>query len=150
MHPTYQQQGIGSKRLAWAEEEALSMSASAPAGIKTVLQSKLYTGEHDAIQLFRKRGYAKVREWMHLAIELEEAPLVPSLPDGLQMREMDVEWDWPLVFLAMAEAYADHWGTVPELELEAVVDEADESTTGPASFVVIDPDGNQILIDQHR
>lgn len=27
--------------------------------------------------------------------------------------------------------------------------EADESTTGPASFVVIDPDGNPILIDQH-
>jgi catechol 2,3-dioxygenase-like lactoylglutathione lyase family enzyme len=26
---------------------------------------------------------------------------------------------------------------------------ADESTTGPASLVLIDPDGNQILIDQH-
>ncbi|MCK6623718.1 MAG: VOC family protein [Anaerolineae bacterium] len=27
--------------------------------------------------------------------------------------------------------------------------EADESTTGPASFIIIDPDGNPILIDQH-
>ncbi len=27
--------------------------------------------------------------------------------------------------------------------------EADESTTGPAHFVVVDPDGNPILIDQH-
>ena len=27
--------------------------------------------------------------------------------------------------------------------------EADESTTGPASFIVLDPDGNPILIDQH-
>lgn len=27
--------------------------------------------------------------------------------------------------------------------------EADENTTGPASFVVIDPDGNPILLDQH-
>ncbi|MDK9700290.1 MAG: VOC family protein [bacterium] len=27
--------------------------------------------------------------------------------------------------------------------------EADESTTGPASFVVNDPDGNPILFDQH-
>ena len=27
--------------------------------------------------------------------------------------------------------------------------EADETTTGPASFVVMDPDGNAILIDQH-
>ena len=27
--------------------------------------------------------------------------------------------------------------------------EADESTSGPASFVISDPDGNTILIDQH-
>lgn len=28
--------------------------------------------------------------------------------------------------------------------------EADENTSGPASFVVTDPDGNIILVDQHR
>lgn len=27
--------------------------------------------------------------------------------------------------------------------------EADEDTSGPASFMVEDPDGNQILVDQH-
>jgi catechol 2,3-dioxygenase-like lactoylglutathione lyase family enzyme len=27
--------------------------------------------------------------------------------------------------------------------------EADESPTGPASFVAVDPDGNPILVDQH-
>jgi catechol 2,3-dioxygenase-like lactoylglutathione lyase family enzyme len=27
--------------------------------------------------------------------------------------------------------------------------EADETTTGPASFVTTDPDGNPILVDQH-
>ena len=28
--------------------------------------------------------------------------------------------------------------------------EADESTSGPASLMLSDPDGNQILVDQHR
>ena len=32
----------------------------------------------------------------------------------------------------------------------AFVSEADETTSGPASFVVMDPDGNPILVDQHR
>lgn len=27
--------------------------------------------------------------------------------------------------------------------------EADENTSGPANFIVLDPDGNPILIDQH-
>ncbi len=31
----------------------------------------------------------------------------------------------------------------------AFATEADESTVGPANFVVVDPDGNPILIDQH-
>jgi len=29
-------------------------------------------------------------------------------------------------------------------------EEADETTTGPAHFVCLDPDGNPILVDQHR
>ena len=28
--------------------------------------------------------------------------------------------------------------------------DADETTTGPASFIAVDPDGNQVLVDQHR
>ena len=30
-----------------------------------------------------------------------------------------------------------------------LVQEADERTTGPASFIAVDPDGNPILVDQH-
>lgn len=30
------------------------------------------------------------------------------------------------------------------------VSEADENSQGPASFVIEDPDGNPILVDQHR
>lgn len=30
-----------------------------------------------------------------------------------------------------------------------LISEADESSTGPASFMVVDPDGNTILVDQH-
>jgi catechol 2,3-dioxygenase-like lactoylglutathione lyase family enzyme len=31
----------------------------------------------------------------------------------------------------------------------AFLSEADQATTGPASFMVTDPDGNTILVDQH-
>ena len=30
-----------------------------------------------------------------------------------------------------------------------IISEADESSTGPASFMIVDPDGNTILVDQH-
>ncbi len=31
----------------------------------------------------------------------------------------------------------------------ALMTEADETTTGPASFIAVDPDGNPVLVDQH-
>lgn len=39
--------------------------------------------------------------------------------------------------------------TCPPYGLCQLMTEADESTTGPASFIAIDPDGNPILVDQH-
>jgi len=32
----------------------------------------------------------------------------------------------------------------------ALTSEADESSTGPAGITLVDPDGNPVLIDQHR
>jgi lactoylglutathione lyase len=32
----------------------------------------------------------------------------------------------------------------------AMITETDETTSGPASFMIADPDGNTILVDQHR
>ncbi|MCB0718012.1 MAG: VOC family protein [Bacteroidetes bacterium] len=49
----------------------------------------------------------------------------------------------------------DHFTDVRDLQRRlkqgdvTIVTEADESTTGPASFVIVDPDGNTILFDQH-
>lgn len=31
----------------------------------------------------------------------------------------------------------------------SMISEADEDSTGPASFMIVDPDGNTILVDQH-
>ena len=49
----------------------------------------------------------------------------------------------------------DSFTDVRELQRELkargvrLVSEADEHSTGPASFVALDPDGNPILVDQH-
>jgi len=52
---------------------------------------------------------------------------------------------------AKLDAFTDVRDLQRQLKAEGVqlVSEADETTTGPASFVVVDPDGNPILVDQH-
>jgi len=52
---------------------------------------------------------------------------------------------------AQVESYTDVRDLQRQLKAQGVelMSEADEATTGPASFVAIDPDGNSILVDQH-
>lgn len=49
-------------------------------------------------------------------------------------------------------AFTDVRALQRELKVQGVplTTEADEATTGPASFTLTDPDGNVILVDQHR
>ena len=49
-------------------------------------------------------------------------------------------------------AYADVRAIQEELKKSGLTlaSEADATTRGPASLIVIDPDGNPVLIDQHR
>ena len=50
------------------------------------------------------------------------------------------------------DSFTDVRDIQKELKAQGIAfeSEADENTTGPASFVIVDPDGNPILIDQHR
>ena len=49
----------------------------------------------------------------------------------------------------------NHYTDVRELQRRLkeqgveLISEADEGSTGPASFIAVDPDGNPILVDQH-
>jgi catechol 2,3-dioxygenase-like lactoylglutathione lyase family enzyme len=49
------------------------------------------------------------------------------------------------------ETFTDVRELQRQLKIQGVqlISEADESTTGPASFIAVDPDGNPILFDQH-
>ena len=52
-----------------------------------------------------------------------------------------------------AETVGSFTGARIQRELKAqgteFMSEADETSTGPGSFIVVDPDGNPVLVDQH-
>jgi catechol 2,3-dioxygenase-like lactoylglutathione lyase family enzyme len=52
---------------------------------------------------------------------------------------------------AQVETFTDIRDLQRQLKAQGVelLTEADETSTGPASFIAVDPDGNPILVDQH-
>lgn len=103
-------------------------------------------------QFYEKLGFTNfggdpARHW----IILKNGDLVIGLFEGMFQRNamtFNPGWDGNAQTL---EEYTDVREIQRQLRMRGVkfVKEADESTTGPASFLIVDPDGNPILFDQH-
>lgn len=123
VHPDHWDQGIGQLLLAWAGERAKALSDNAPEGVRSVLQTNLFEIETQAIKLFTDFGYIKMREWVHMALELSVIPIIPPLPENMTLREMDLDNDWDIVEPAMDDAFADHWGSISPSSIEGTTEE---------------------------
>ncbi len=123
VHPENWGRGVGTMLLNWAEQRAQALTDRAPPGVRTVLQANVYEAQHETIRLLTQAGFAKVREWAHLVVDMVEPPPVPTVPDNMVIRAMDLDEDWDIVGPAMDEAYTDHWGAI---SLPFVVTSSDE------------------------
>ena len=96
---------------------------------------------------FRTMGGDQAQNWLILQNDTATIGLFQGMFDK-NMLTFNPGWD------RSAGTLAD-FDDVREIQRElkkrglALATEADESTTGPASLVVVDPDGNPILLDQH-
>ncbi|MEY4093717.1 MAG: hypothetical protein RLZZ53_916 [Acidobacteriota bacterium] len=97
---------------------------------------------------FTAFGGAIERKW----VILKNGPHIIGLFEGMFPKNMltfNPGWNQDAKNL---DSFTDVRELQKSLKAQGVtfVSEADESTTGPASFVLTDPDGNPILVDQHR
>ena len=107
---------------------------------------------HASQAFYEKLGFTKVmgdvtRNWLIL----KNGPHVIGLFQGMFPRNtmtFNPGWDGNAQKL---ESFTDVRELQKQLKAKGIVPvvAADESTTGPASFMVTDPDGNPILFDQH-
>ena len=70
-----------------------------------------FTGNEPAARLFASLGYAYVRTFWMMRVELEGTPPAPRVPDGIVIRTFERGRDEARVHAALAEAFADHWGS---------------------------------------
>lgn len=96
---------------------------------------------------FEKFGGDATRNWLIL----KNGDTVIGLFQGMFEKNIltfNPGWDGNA---AKLDSFTDVRDLQRQLKADGVqlMNEADESTTGPASFIAIDPDGNPILVDQH-
>ena len=106
IHPDALGRGIGTLIATWLED------AAARGGARRV-QNAVLEADSAARSLLESLGYAAVRVFRELRIELEAPPPEPEWPDGLRVVRFDPERDAREFHTAHQEAFADHWDYTP-------------------------------------
>jgi mycothiol synthase len=103
--------GLSAWLLRVGEERARARAVLEPAAGPVPLRVACFTGNEAARRLFTALGYVYVRTFWMRRIELERPPPAPRVSDGITIRTLERGRDEVRVHAALAEAFADHWGS---------------------------------------
>jgi len=96
---------------------------------------------------FRKSGGDEAKNWLILQNETATIGLFQGMFDKNSLT-FNPGWDRTKATLPDFDDVRDIQRTLVSKGL-TLATKADESSTGPASLTLLDPDGNPILVDQH-
>ena len=114
VHPDYQHRGIGMHLQLWAEYRAQQALARLPEDLRFSIRMFANSNNASAIALFKQRGASHIRRYWDMQIDLAQALPEAGWPEGLRMITFDSLGDLEAVYLAIDEAFKDHWGYVEE------------------------------------
>jgi mycothiol synthase len=105
VHPERTGLGLGGFLLDWAEDETRSRR-------RPTLRTAALARDPAARPLIEGRGFAPVRQFYRMLIELDGPPPGPEWPDGFTCEPFK-PGDEAVLHAVCEEAFAEHWGHVP-------------------------------------
>jgi len=113
VHPDHTGQGIGTSLVRVSEARAREHVFLAPEGTRVVVQNWINANSDDACALLEGEGYTPFRYFLRMEATLDGNLPAPEWPQGVIVRTCEAESDRRLMYVAMEDAMADHWGFVP-------------------------------------
>jgi mycothiol synthase len=120
--PRYEDLGIGTWMLHWAEQQALMTLPSLPTDVRFAPQVGVYRQAEKAKKLFEDMGYRHIRSNYHMLIEMDAQVLESEFPNGIVLRTYNPETDAEAAYLAEQDAFRDHFGFVEKTLEEGLWD----------------------------
>jgi GNAT superfamily N-acetyltransferase len=142
VHPKHRGRGLGSVILERAMSRAVDRFATVPEGM---LDLAAADGNEDAAALMRSRGFAYVRSFRHMQVDLDGG-LVPAseAPEGIEFRGIDPERDLPEIHGIFVDAFRDEWGYREVSFEEWKANEVDSPSFEPAFWSIAEEGGRPV------
>ena len=113
VHNDHAGHGIGTFLVRATEARANEHVPLAPPGAQVLLYNAVKARNPAARHLLERDGYAAVRFFLRMVADLDAPPPPPAWPEGIAVRSWESEADDRPAYLALEEAFRDHWGHVP-------------------------------------
>ena len=110
--PDYEDLGIGTWMLHWAEARALRALKDVPADLRFAPRVGTFREAEKPKRLFDDMGYRHIRSSYQMLIEMDAPVPEPEFPEGITLRTFDPATDAEAVYRADIEAFRDHFGFV--------------------------------------
>jgi mycothiol synthase len=112
--PDYEDMGIGTWMLYWAQARALCALDELPADLRFAPRLGTYREAEKPKKLFEDLGYRHIRSSYQMLIEMNAPVPEPVWPEGVTVRTFNPERDAEAVYRAQNDSFRDHFGFVEE------------------------------------
>jgi ribosomal protein S18 acetylase RimI-like enzyme len=106
--------------LEWGETRARLVIPRCPPDARVTIQTSALDRDEPARELLERHGMTIIRRGCTLGMTFDGAPAEPKWPEGICVRTYRHDEDLAPVWRADQDAFADHWGYVPEQEANAL------------------------------
>jgi mycothiol synthase len=110
--PDHEGRGLGSHLTQWAVRRAAERAENGPPGERALAICETVSANRAAAALLAAHGFAPLRTFIRMRIALDEPPPPPAWPEGIAVRTMAPGADDLPLYLAIQDAFADHWDHV--------------------------------------
>ena len=110
--PRYEDRGIGTYLLTWAEERAKKALNEIPVDLRFAPHVGIYQQADKSQRLFEGMGFQRIRSSYTMRINMDTPPPAPLWPEEISLRTFDPETDMVSVYRAVDESFSDHFGHV--------------------------------------
>lgn len=112
VHPEHWGRGIGSHLITWAEDRATAALERCAPELRVAPKSGILAHNKAGKELLESLGWKHVRSFYRMMTDLDTAPEVPVLPEGITIRPYDPETELVTIYNTMWEAFRDHYGVI--------------------------------------
>jgi len=112
--PDYEDTGIGTWLMQWAEQRALQELPNVPAELRFAPRVGTFREAEKPRKLFADLGYHHIRSSYHMLIEMDTPVPEPLWSEGITLRIFDPETDAEAVYRAEDDSFRDHFGYVEQ------------------------------------